>query len=93
MAYVHEIKFFMKDDELHAALFDNPPLFSNEFWIKNVKAKKLGITKLPENVELEKKYPVGKIGLKSFYATKPEFIFMDTAAKIAWETGKKVVSL
>jgi hypothetical protein len=50
MAYAREIKFFIKDKELYAALFDNPPFFSNEFWIKNVRAKELGISKLPENL-------------------------------------------
>ncbi len=85
MAYVHEIKFFTKDNELHAALFDNPPFFSNEFWIKNVKATELGIKALPANVELEKKYKVESLGIKPFHASKPEFDFMDSLAKAAWE--------
>jgi hypothetical protein len=54
MAYAHEIKFFIKDKELYAALFDKPPFFCNEFWIKNVRAKELGISKLPEGLQLEK---------------------------------------
>ena len=54
MAYVHEIKFFVQDEELHIALFDNPPNFCDEYWIKNIKAEEVGIDKIPENVELEK---------------------------------------
>lgn len=90
MAYVHEIKFFTKDNELHAALFDNPAFFTNEFWIKNVKATELGIKVLPENVELEKKYKVEALGIKPFHASKPEFDFMDGLAKTAWEGSLKI---
>jgi hypothetical protein len=91
MAYAHEIKFFIKDKELYAALFDNPPLFSNEFWIKNIQAKELGISKLPENLQLEKKYKVEDLGIKPFHATKPEFEFMDNLAETAWKTGSKLL--
>lgn len=88
MAYAHEIKFFIKDNELFAALFDNPPFFANEFWIKNVKAKELGIKKLPEGIQLEKKYKVEDLGIKPFHTTKPEFEFIDRAAEIAWQLVK-----
>jgi hypothetical protein len=91
MAYVHEIKFFIKDRELYAALFDNPPFFSNEFWIKNIQAKELGISKLPENLEVERKYKVEDLGIKPFHATKPEFEFMNNLAAIAWENGSKLL--
>ena len=91
MSCVHEIKFFIKDKELYAALFDNPPFFSNEFWIENVQAKELGISKLPENLQLETKYKVEDLGVKPFDATKPEFEFMDNLAEIAWKTSSKLI--
>lgn len=88
MAYVHEIKFFIKSGTLHAALFDNPPFFSNEFWIKNVEARELNILELPKGVVLEHKYKVEDLGIKPFPASKPEFDFIDSAAKVAWELAK-----
>ena len=91
MAYVHEIKFFIKDEELYAALFDKPPFFCNEFWIENIQAKKLGISKLPENLQLEKKYKVKDLGIKPFHVTKPEFEFLDNLAETAWKTGTKLL--
>lgn len=91
MAYAHEIKFFIKNKELYAALFDKPPMLCNEFWIKNVKAKELGISKLPPNVQLEKKYKVKDLGFKPFHATKPEFEYMDKLAETAWKTGVNLV--
>lgn len=91
MAYAHEIKFFFEDEELYAALFDNPPFFCNEFWIKNVRAKELGISRLPESLQLGKlqigkKYKVEDLGIKPFHTTKPEFEFIDKCAEIAWKT-------
>ena len=65
MAYVHEIKFYQKNETLYAALFDKPPIFCNEFWIKNVKASELGVEKLPENIQLKKKYRVRDLGIDS----------------------------
>lgn len=91
MAYAHEIKFFLEDNKLYAALFDNPPFFCNEFWIKNVKAKELGISKLPGNLELEKKYKVEDLGIKPFHTTKLEFEFMDQLSDTAWKTGAELV--
>lgn len=91
MAYAHEIKFFDQDSELYVALFDNPSFFCDEFWIKNIPAKDLGILQLPKNVEKGKKYKVEQLGIKPFYITKPEFEFMDEAAKIAWQTGGKLL--
>lgn len=41
MAYVHEIKFYEKEGTLYAALFDKPPMFCNEFWIKNIEAARI----------------------------------------------------
>jgi len=90
MAYVHEIKFFVKHNQLHAALFDNPPFFCNEFWIQNVLAEEIGIRELPKNVELEKKYRVESLGIKPFPASKPMFDFIDVVAKIAWEKGTEL---
>jgi hypothetical protein len=91
MAYVHEIKFFLKNNQLQAALFDHPAPFCSEFWIKNVKAEEIGIKKLPENIKLEKKYKVEDLGIKPFSATKPEFDFLDGVAKFAWENGTNLV--
>jgi hypothetical protein len=91
MAYAHEIKFFMKDETLYAALFDNPSFFSDEFWIKNIQAKELGISKLPEGLQLEKKYKVKDLGIKPFHTTKPEFEFIDQLAEKAWKTGSKLL--
>jgi hypothetical protein len=91
MAYAHEIKFFIEDKELYAALFDNPPFFCNEFWIKNIPAKELGISKLPQNLKLDRKYKVEELGIKPFHATKPEFAFMDKLAETAWKTGSKLL--
>lgn len=90
MAYAHEIKFFVKNSTLYAALYDHPPLFCNEFWIKNVSAEALGIRVLPKNVELEHKYKVRDLGIEPFYTSKPAFKFMDKVAEIAWTTGKKL---
>ncbi len=90
MAYVHEIKFFLKNDQLHAALFDHPTPFCREFWIKNVKAEEIGIKTLPENVMLEKKYNVKALGIKPFHASKPEFDFLNGVAKFAWDNGTKL---
>ena len=91
MAYVHEIKFFIKDKELYAALFDNPPLFCNELWLKNIRAKELEISKLPKNLQLEKKYKLEDLGIKPFHATKPKFEFIDKLAETAWKTGTKIL--
>lgn len=90
MAYVHEIKFFEKKGKLYAALFDKPPFFANEFWIKNVTAKELRINQLPENLELETKYIVAELGMKPFHASKLEFEFMDEVARLAWKHGKRI---
>ncbi|MBR8832129.1 MAG: hypothetical protein N5P05_004473 (plasmid) [Chroococcopsis gigantea SAG 12.99] len=91
MAYAHEIKFFLENEELFAALFDNPPFFCDEFWIKNIKAESLGIKKLPEGLQLGKKYKVQDLGIKPFHTTKPEFEFMDKLAETAWKAGTKII--
>jgi hypothetical protein len=95
MAYVHEIKFFRKDGrkdgQLYAALFDNPPFFCEEFWIKNIPAEDLGISQLSPNLELETKYPVEVLGVEPFPASKPLFRFIDLAAKLAWERGTDLI--
>ena len=90
MAYVHEIKFFKQNQTLYAALFDNPPMFCNEFWIKNVKASELGVKKLPENVQFDKKYSVRELGIDPFPASKPLFDFIDGMAAKAWSEGTKL---
>ena len=90
MAYVHQIKFFKQDNEIYAALYDNPPIFCQEFWIKNIRIKELGIKTLPDNVQLEIKYKVKDLGIKPFYASKPIFDFMDQVAEIAWEEGTRL---
>jgi hypothetical protein len=53
-------------------------------------AEEIGIKKLPENIELEKKYKVKALGIKPFHASKPEFDFLDGVAKFAWENGTKL---
>lgn len=63
------LNFLFKDQELYVALFDNPSFFCDEFWLKNIKAKELGISKLPEKLELEKKYKVENLGIKPFHIT------------------------
>lgn len=90
MAYVHEIKFFVKESKLYAALYDHPPIFCNEFWIKNVKAEELGIRALPENIKLERKYKVQNLGIKPFCTSKPMFDYMDKVAETAWKEGIKL---
>lgn len=92
MGYVHEIKFFEKQNTLYAALFDKPPIFCNEFWIKNVKGSELGIKKLPENLELGKKYKVKSLGIKPFHASKPLFDAIDDVAATAWKEGTKLAT-
>ena len=87
MAYVHEIKFFVQNNEVYAALYDNPPIFCHEFWIKNIRIEELGIKTLPKNVQLEIKYKVEHLGIKPFYASKPMFDFLDTVAERAWKEG------
>lgn len=91
MAYVHEIKFFSQEGQLYAALFDNPPFFCNEFWIKNIPAAALGIKILPRNLELEKKYNVAALGVEPFEISKPYFEFTDAIAKRAWEKGTELL--
>lgn len=90
MAYVHEIKFYKKEEILYAALFDKPPIFCNEFWIKNVEATELGIKKLPENIQLKKKYRVKDLGIQPFHVSKPLFDFIDGVAATAWKEGTKL---
>lgn len=90
MAYVHQIKFFKQNNEIYAALYDNTPIFCQEFWIKNISIKELGINTLPDNVQLEIKYKVKDLGIKPFYASKPIFDFMDRVAEIAWKEGTKL---
>jgi len=75
---------------LPSALYDNPPFFSNEFWIKNITLKELGIESLPENVQFEKKYKVKDLGINPFYASKPMFDFLDKVAETAWKEGTKL---
>ena len=91
MAYVHEIKFYQKNETLYAALFDKPPIFCHEFWIKNVKASELGIEKLPANIQLKKKYRVRDLGIEPFHASKPLFDLIDRVAATAWKEGTKIV--
>ena len=56
MAYVHKIKFYRcpKSKEFKVALFDQPPFFGNEFWIKNISASELGFLSLSKGLKLEK---------------------------------------
>ncbi|MEL7406829.1 MAG: hypothetical protein AAFN00_07665, partial [Cyanobacteria bacterium J06558_2] len=63
MARVHEIKFFLKDNKLFVALYDEPSIILPEFWIANIKAEQMGFTILPPNVQLERKYKIKELGL------------------------------
>jgi hypothetical protein len=90
MAYVHEIKFFLnKSGKLEVALYDNPPFFSNEFWIKNIDSSELGLSHLPPKLKREQKYKVESLGIKPFHASKPEFDFIDKCAEVAFHAAKK----
>ncbi|MEO0834900.1 MAG: hypothetical protein AAFY16_02690 [Cyanobacteria bacterium J06642_3] len=75
MPKVYEIKFFIKEAELFAALFAKPSILFPEFWIDNIKASKLGFERLPDNVELKRKYKVKKLGLKPFEFNKEGLAF------------------
>ncbi|MEC4817770.1 MAG: hypothetical protein SAK29_31540 [Scytonema sp. PMC 1069.18] len=87
MAYVHEIKFFISREsgKLMLALYDNPPIFCHEFWIKNIDASEMGLSCIPDGCQLEQKYKVEQLGIKPFHASKPEFDFIDKCAEIAWQ--------
>lgn len=90
MAYVHEIKFYScNNGVLMVALYDNPTLFSSEFWIKNIDALELGFTNVPDGLRLEQKYKVEALGIKPFQASKPEFNFIDQCAKTAWHIARQ----
>ncbi len=91
MAYVHKIKFYTskKAGKLKVALYDKPPFFGNEFWIKNVDASDLGFTCLPKGLKLEQKYKVEVLGIKPFHASKPEFDFIDKCAEVAFYAAKQ----
>ena len=91
MAYVHEIKLFIssKSGKLKVALYDNPSVFCNEFWIKNIDASELGLTCIPYGWRLEEKYKVESLGIKPFHASKPEFYFIDKCAEVAFYAAKQ----
>ena len=91
MAYVHEIRFYTskKSGKLKVALYDKPPFFSNEFWIKNVDASDLGFSCLPKGLKLEQKYQVESLGIKPFHASKPEFDLIDKCAEVAFYAANK----
>lgn len=55
-----------------------------------MKQRELGIEKLPENIQLKKKYYVKKLGIKPFHASKPLFDFIDGVAATAWSEGTKL---
>lgn len=92
MAFVHEIKFFKKDNELFSALFESPTRYHSECWIKNVPAVELGIEKLPENIALEQRYKAEELGVKPFffYESVPKVEFVNASAESAWSNGAAV---
>ncbi len=111
MAYVHEIKFYFCSNNtlkvalyvksagqstLSGELYDNPPLFGNEFWIKNIDASEMGFTRAPDGLKLEQKYKVEVLGIKPFHVSKTEFDFIDecveTAKHVAMQMATKIVS-
>jgi hypothetical protein len=73
MAWVHQIKFFSKNQELHLALYDDSHIC--EFWIANIKASDLGITKIPENFKIEIKYRIEDLNIPSFEYSQDNFLF------------------
>ncbi|ERT08328.1 hypothetical protein M595_1747 [Lyngbya aestuarii BL J] len=75
MGYVHEVKFFRdkKSQKLMIALFDIPPLFCSEFWLKNIEASQYNISSLPTGFKLDKKYSVKELGIQPFLdSDKPD---------------------
>lgn len=81
----------MKGEELYLALFDKPPFFCSEFWLKNIPAKEIGISTLPDNFFLETKYKVKELGIKPFPVTKLQFEIIDKLAEIAWKNGTEYI--
>jgi hypothetical protein len=73
MAWVHQIKIFSKDQELYLALYDDS--YISEFWIANIKASDLGITKIPENFKIEIKYRIEDLNIPSFEYSQDNFFF------------------
>ena len=93
MAYVHEIKFYScGNGTLKVALYDNPPLFGNEFWIKNIDASEIGFTRVPNGLKLEQKYKVDVLGLQPFHASKSEFDLIDECTEIAKNLAMQVAT-
>jgi len=91
MSKVYEIKFFKKEGELFAALFAKPSIFFPEFWIDNIKASKIGFAKLPENIELKRKYKIEQLGLKPFEFSKEGFAYgiSDFVNRVTQESNKE----
>lgn len=73
MAWVHQIKFFSKDKELHVALYDDSHI--SEFWIANIKASDLGIAEIPENLTIERKYRIEDLNIPPFEYSQDNFLF------------------
>lgn len=73
MAWVHQIKFFFKDEELYAALYDDSHI--SEFWIANIKASDIGIPELPKNFLTERKYRIEDLNIPSFEYSQDNFLF------------------
>ncbi len=73
MAWVHQIKFFYKDQELYAALYDDSHL--SEFWITNLKASDLGITTIPKNFIIERKYRIQDLNIRPFEYSQNNLLF------------------
>lgn len=75
MSTVHEIKFFKKNSELFVALYDKPSLFFTEFWIANIRVEELELEILPNDIKLEYKYKIEKLGIEPFEFHKEGFAF------------------
>jgi hypothetical protein len=73
MAWVHQIKFFSKGQELYVALYDDS--YISEFWIANIKASDLGITKIPDNFIIERKYRIEDLNIQSFEYSQDNLLF------------------
>jgi hypothetical protein len=73
MAWVHQIKLFYKDQELYAALYDDSHI--GEFWIANLKASDLGITTIPKNFIIERKYRIQDLNIRPFEYSQNNLLF------------------
>lgn len=75
MARVSEVKFFLDPGSgaLQIALFAESLPQCPEFWLKNIDASELQFDRLPENCQLECKYPIQHVGRQPFDLPNSEY--------------------